>query len=138
MDLIAKYKNKIMTKDKLIEKYRRFVHISDAITGCIDNENIHELIGERIALRLEISALEQEAEKEVICPYCGKYRQTQGNGILHQLCECGESEQPKLSAEEIIGKHFNIQFTTLLPDPICLPKSDLIKLMTEFAELKNK
>ncbi len=24
-----------------------------------------------------------------ICPYCGKYKTMQGNGLMHQLCECG-------------------------------------------------
>ena len=24
----------------------------------------------------------------VICKDCGKYKKTQGNGIMHQLCEC--------------------------------------------------
>jgi len=24
-----------------------------------------------------------------ICPHCEKYKRLQGNGILHQLCECG-------------------------------------------------
>lgn len=24
-----------------------------------------------------------------LCPHCGKYKATQGNGIMHQLCECG-------------------------------------------------
>ena len=25
----------------------------------------------------------------LICPHCGKYKRMQGNGIMHQLCECG-------------------------------------------------
>lgn len=29
-------------------------------------------------------------EKSVICNDYGKYKKMQGNGILHQLCECGE------------------------------------------------
>lgn len=29
-----------------------------------------------------------EAFTELICPHCGKYKTLQGNGIIHQLCEC--------------------------------------------------
>jgi hypothetical protein len=28
--------------------------------------------------------------EQLICPHCGKYKWLQGNGIMHQLCECGE------------------------------------------------
>ncbi len=28
-----------------------------------------------------------------ICPTCGKYKTLQGNGIMHQLCECGINSQ---------------------------------------------
>jgi len=28
--------------------------------------------------------------EQLICPHCGKYKRMQGNGIMHQLCECGE------------------------------------------------
>jgi len=28
-------------------------------------------------------------ESNPICKDCGKYKKTQGNGIIHQLCECG-------------------------------------------------
>lgn len=28
--------------------------------------------------------------KQVICPHCHKYKRMQGNGIMHQLCECGK------------------------------------------------
>jgi len=28
--------------------------------------------------------------EQLICPHCGKYKSLQGNGIMHQLCECGE------------------------------------------------
>lgn len=28
-----------------------------------------------------------------ICPNCGKYKTLQGNGIIHQLCECGINSQ---------------------------------------------
>lgn len=27
--------------------------------------------------------------KSPICSHCGKYKTMQGNGIMHQLCECG-------------------------------------------------
>jgi hypothetical protein len=29
-------------------------------------------------------------DKNPIYPYCGKYKRSQGNGIMHQLCECRE------------------------------------------------
>jgi hypothetical protein len=28
--------------------------------------------------------------EQLICHNCGKYKRMQGNGIMHQLCECGE------------------------------------------------
>ena len=28
--------------------------------------------------------------EQLICHHCGKYKRMQGNGIMHQLCECGE------------------------------------------------
>jgi hypothetical protein len=28
--------------------------------------------------------------EQLICPHCGKYKSLQGNGMIHQLCECGE------------------------------------------------
>lgn len=28
--------------------------------------------------------------EQLICPHCGKYKRMQGNGMMHQLCECGE------------------------------------------------
>lgn len=31
-----------------------------------------------------------ERSEQLICPYCNKYKRLQGNGIMHQLCECGE------------------------------------------------
>ena len=37
--------------------------------------------------------LNEETRKdseEKICPYCHKYKKLQGNGIIHQLCECGD------------------------------------------------
>lgn len=46
-----------------------------------------------------ISQMEQDDVIEKvnpICPYCGKYKTTQGNGILHQLCECGNTDIPSL------------------------------------------
>lgn len=49
-----------------------------------------------------------------------------------------ESEQTKLSAEEVLKNYFKVFDVVLIPDPICIFQVDLIKLMTEFAELKNK
>ena len=28
--------------------------------------------------------------EKLVCPDCKKYKRMQGNGIIHQLCECGE------------------------------------------------
>ena len=28
--------------------------------------------------------------EQLICAECNKYKRTQGNGIMHKLCECGE------------------------------------------------
>ena len=33
-----------------------------------------------------------EQDKNPICQYCGKYKTSQGNGIVHQLCECGTTD----------------------------------------------
>jgi hypothetical protein len=31
-----------------------------------------------------------------ICGYCGKYKSLQGNGIIHQLCECANTHRVAL------------------------------------------
>lgn len=28
--------------------------------------------------------------EQLICHHCNKYKRLQGNGMIHQLCECGE------------------------------------------------
>ena len=38
---------------------------------------------------LTIPAVVGQSE-QLICPHCGKYKRLQGNGVMHQLCECGE------------------------------------------------
>ena len=32
-----------------------------------------------------------ELSANPICPHCHKYKTMQGNGIMHQLCECGQT-----------------------------------------------
>jgi hypothetical protein len=27
--------------------------------------------------------------EQLICEHCNKYKRTQGNGVIHKLCECG-------------------------------------------------
>lgn len=34
-----------------------------------------------------------DVEEPVFCPHCGKYKRMQGNSILHQLCECGDTSK---------------------------------------------
>ena len=96
------------TKDKLIEKMEEFIYLSDAIIGAIDNADIDELIGKRINVRLEISSLKSEVEKEseqvkkkrliyhLNCDKCGDAYWC-GEGFPDiQLCKkCEESEQFK-------------------------------------------
>lgn len=37
-------------------------------------------------------AIELQLIKESpFCPHCHKYKKMQGNGIMHQLCECGQT-----------------------------------------------
>jgi hypothetical protein len=38
----------------------------------------------------EVPALSANEHQDKICVHCGKYKKMQGNGIMHQLCECGE------------------------------------------------
>lgn len=55
--------------------------------------------GFKAGAKWAISQMEQDDVIEKvnpICPYCGKYKTTQGNGILHQLCECGNTDIPSL------------------------------------------
>ena len=28
--------------------------------------------------------------EQLVCHHCNKYKRLQGNGMIHQLCECGE------------------------------------------------
>ena len=40
---------------------------------------------------MEAKNLRQSDVTNSICEQCGKYKTMQGNGIMHQLCECGLS-----------------------------------------------
>lgn len=40
----------------------------------------------RILLLLDVV----EQSEQLICHHCNKYKRLQGNGMIHQLCECGE------------------------------------------------
>lgn len=45
-----------------------------------------------------------EQSEQLICHHCGKYKGLQGNGIMHQLCECGEDDvsNPHSLNEELV------------------------------------
>ena len=64
----------------------------------------------------EYAALKPVAEREV-CPNCGKYKSLQGNGIAHQLCECGAERE--LPGDEDI----KIQFPIIPDDKFTAGKS---------------
>jgi len=50
----------------------------------------------------------QAQQSDGICSTCGKYRKTQGNGILHQLCECGAYQaQREVDVSEWFAKETN-------------------------------
>lgn len=36
----------------------------------------------------EVNSLKSESQKKDICDTCGKYIHSQGNGMIHKLCEC--------------------------------------------------
>ena len=48
-----------------------------------------ELYHESEVKKLNLLDVSWQSE-QLICPHCGKYKRMQGNGIMHQLCECGE------------------------------------------------
>ena len=50
--------------------------------------NVPETIVNRY-LKLTNQPEPQEQDEQLICHHCGKYKRMQGNGIMHQLCECG-------------------------------------------------
>ena len=47
---------------------------------------------DKLMIDLQQFAQEIKEQTEVnspICPYCGKYKTMQGDGVIHQLCMCG-------------------------------------------------
>ena len=47
------------------------------------------ILNDYVQEQLRLFAVVGQSE-QLICPHCGKYKLLQGNGIMHQLCECGE------------------------------------------------
>ena len=60
--------------------YKRLIEARDN-----PNADLHKLTTDILALFSVVGQSEQ-----LICDHCGKYKRLQGNGIIHQLCECGE------------------------------------------------
>lgn len=73
------------TSDEVAEYFSKFdtgfnakefkTELKNAIDAVVKNCNIPPVVGR---------------SEQLICHYCGKYKRMQGNGIMHQLCECGE------------------------------------------------
>lgn len=59
---------------------------------CVDNIRFekHSLKAIKILEKFVDKILSEEIKYDgKICRDCGKYKRLQGNGIMHQLCECG-------------------------------------------------
>lgn len=58
----------------------------------IKEESLKAHIEEMDILRKENNKLKKQLSdllESPFCPHCHKYKKMQGNGIMHQLCECG-------------------------------------------------
>ena len=51
---------------------------------------INEITLQEATKRILLIADVVGQSEQLICAHCGKYKRLQGNGIIHQLCECGE------------------------------------------------
>ena len=41
-----------------------------------------------LAQMLGYTVCKNNQDEQLICPHCARYKTMQGNGIIHQLCEC--------------------------------------------------
>ena len=71
--------------NKLIEIAKEIDRILKSGIEIHPNSPIHEKLQQALNIPLVVGQSEQ-----LVCPHCGKYKRLQGNGIMHQLCECGE------------------------------------------------
>ena len=71
---------------------------TDLIGEAIDFYNLNHFKGKETKKRLVKLKKELQAliipvvgvrSEQLICDQCYKYKKTQGNGIMHKLCECG-------------------------------------------------
>lgn len=63
----------------------------------VKEESLKIHIEEMDRLRKENNRLQLEIDRILespICPHCHKYKRFQGNGMMHQLCECGVITAP--------------------------------------------
>lgn len=84
---------KLLSMKKLIKKYENKLLLvqSDILDGkCPNLEMQFYKNGEQSVLIEIINDLKNISESP-ICPHCHKYKKMQGNGIMHQLCECGQT-----------------------------------------------
>lgn len=54
-----------------------------------NDEKLAERILKKLDKALTIPVVVGQSE-QLICEHCNKYKRTQGNGVIHKLCECGE------------------------------------------------
>ncbi len=60
------------------------------ILKILDTTDLQEIEKQRITTDLLRLFNVVGRSEQLICPHCNKYKRLQGNGIIHQLCECGE------------------------------------------------
>ena len=71
---------KPLSRTKIISHYKTFMGLEDM--GLAEGDNLTIDWAE---------SLIQDFFSSPICPHCHKYKTMQGNGIMHQLCECGQT-----------------------------------------------
>lgn len=84
-----------LTKE-LIEKAKNYLSNEGYGTGTNFTTNTVANLMAEFAVKInsnesnEFRTIGNNENTQKFCPHCGKYKRMQGNGIMHQLCECGD------------------------------------------------
>lgn len=74
--------------NKELERIGQLTEVAMKVAELKAENKILKDINEKLMQALRIHDVVGRSE-QLICPHCGKYKRMQGNGIMHQLCECG-------------------------------------------------
>lgn len=84
-----KQKQAAMSNEELIELASKQVSELAETGGRSHRMSIPPMITDTDMIFCELIKRFKAVISNPICHHCGKYKTMQGNGIMHQLCECG-------------------------------------------------